>query len=317
MPKIENRYEDLQVAKNAPPEVVRAAFKTLTQKHHPDKNPGDKNATETMKRINEAYEVLSDPKKRAEHDKALEKEDEKRLQEYFLKEQAKVEERARAKAKAEDEPRAQAQKSAEPEPPRQPHSAPQRPTQQKDTSVLARVADYLWSHKLLTVLVSFGISVAFSASSTPSKTNAAAVAKQNATATMCVAMPTDSQGARWPNVASDVKLANPVANKGGSKLTIDNTKGGSPVFVKLKKESMSLVVRSAYIPVGQQYTMQEIGDGPYQLLYKDLASGCNYASYPFTLGVTNQNNGAPHTSMVYDVPPNSSSLKRIPEVEFR
>ena len=61
-------YDTLNVARNAPPEVIRAAYKVLAQKYHPDRNPGDAKAAEKMKAINAAYEVLSDAQKRREYD---------------------------------------------------------------------------------------------------------------------------------------------------------------------------------------------------------------------------------------------------------
>jgi DnaJ-class molecular chaperone len=68
MPQIHTHYDNLKVARNAPPEVIRAAYKTLSQKFHPDRNPDKQNATRTFQMISLAYEVLSDPAKRRAHD---------------------------------------------------------------------------------------------------------------------------------------------------------------------------------------------------------------------------------------------------------
>ncbi len=67
MKKAHTHYDNLKVARNAPIEVIRAAFKTLSQKYHPDKNAGDE-AHKIMLLINAAYDVLSDPEKRQQHD---------------------------------------------------------------------------------------------------------------------------------------------------------------------------------------------------------------------------------------------------------
>lgn len=68
MKQIHTHYDNLKVARNAPIEVIRAAYRTLSQKFHPDRNPGDSEAARIMAIINTSYEVLSDPDKRKKHD---------------------------------------------------------------------------------------------------------------------------------------------------------------------------------------------------------------------------------------------------------
>ncbi|MGV3653845.1 MAG: J domain-containing protein [Noviherbaspirillum sp.] len=68
MPHIHTHYDNLKVSRDAPPEVIRAAYKTLSQKFHPDRNPGKPGATRTFQLISLAYEVLSDPVRRRDHD---------------------------------------------------------------------------------------------------------------------------------------------------------------------------------------------------------------------------------------------------------
>lgn len=64
-------YRELQVHPLAEPEVVDAAFRRLARKYHPDVNPAP-GAAEQMARIVEAYELLSDPDRRAAYDRSLE-----------------------------------------------------------------------------------------------------------------------------------------------------------------------------------------------------------------------------------------------------
>ena len=61
-------YELLGVSRTAAVKDIRAAYRKLARKYHPDLNPGDKSAEEKFKQIQEAYEVLSDTKKRQVYD---------------------------------------------------------------------------------------------------------------------------------------------------------------------------------------------------------------------------------------------------------
>ncbi len=62
-------YELLEVSKNASGEEIKHAFRKLAMKYHPDRNPGDKEAEQRFKEINEAYEILKDEQKRAAYDR--------------------------------------------------------------------------------------------------------------------------------------------------------------------------------------------------------------------------------------------------------
>jgi molecular chaperone DnaJ len=62
-------YETLGVAKTADEKELKSAFRKLAMKYHPDKNPGDAESEKTFKEINQAYETLKDPQKRAAYDR--------------------------------------------------------------------------------------------------------------------------------------------------------------------------------------------------------------------------------------------------------
>src|SRR5580658_6994520 len=61
-------YETLSVAREASSDDIRKAYRKLARKHHPDLNPGDKTAEDRFKKVQEAYDVLNDPKKKQMYD---------------------------------------------------------------------------------------------------------------------------------------------------------------------------------------------------------------------------------------------------------
>ena len=62
-------YDVLGVQRAASEQDLKSAFRRLAKDHHPDRNPGDTDAEQKFKELNEAYEVLKDPQKRAAYDR--------------------------------------------------------------------------------------------------------------------------------------------------------------------------------------------------------------------------------------------------------
>ena len=62
-------YEVLGIEKGASEAEIKSAFRKMAMKYHPDRNPGDKEAEEKFKEVNEAYSVLSDPEKKEKYDR--------------------------------------------------------------------------------------------------------------------------------------------------------------------------------------------------------------------------------------------------------
>ena len=66
-----SHYDALKIARDAPMEVIKAAYRAMQQKYHPDLNPGDARATENSAEINTAYETLIDPASRKAYDQKI------------------------------------------------------------------------------------------------------------------------------------------------------------------------------------------------------------------------------------------------------
>src|SRR5579864_8713343 len=61
-------YQTLGVGREAAEDEIRKAYRKLARKHHPDLNPGDKASEDRFKKVQEAYDILSDPKKKQMYD---------------------------------------------------------------------------------------------------------------------------------------------------------------------------------------------------------------------------------------------------------
>jgi len=62
-------YETLGVARTADDDEIKRVYRTLARKYHPDRNPGDKEAEQKFKEVQEAYDILSDKSKKAQYDR--------------------------------------------------------------------------------------------------------------------------------------------------------------------------------------------------------------------------------------------------------
>ena len=132
MPKVRTHYDNLKVARDAPPEVIRAAYKSLSQKYHPDRNPGDPKASRNMAIINAAYRVLSDPDLRRKHDEWI----------------RKVE--AEPPAKSRPTPRPAANRPSRPSTPKAP--APQAQVVKSKYKIVNHLRRYGWVYLFLAIV---------------------------------------------------------------------------------------------------------------------------------------------------------------------
>jgi hypothetical protein len=259
-------YDNLKVARDAPSEVIRAAYKTLSQKYHPDRNGGNAKASRIMQIINASYEVLSDPRRRRAHDEWIS--------------QAESDEGADRKSGKSEEP-------------------PPSPTQVPSAIwklIAARVPSTAsatfwfrenWGLLVCGILIALYVYVTFVDKAIvaplpgPKPYSAVAPPVPIPVPDSTIDVPryirpsVDPKGYPWPHVAQ-LLLGYPRLNIAGhSKVTVDNSQSDSDVFIKLVSLSGSKAypVRTAFIPARGSLTLEKLTAGSYDIRYRDLDDG--------------------------------------------
>jgi curved DNA-binding protein CbpA len=322
-------YDDLQVARGAAPEVIAAAYRSLSRKYHPDHNLGDTNSEQRMKTLNAAYAVLSDPLKRKEHD------------DWIASEEAKYRRASSPHTNARYRPRPST-------------SAPKADPSLKDiVSRLLReyqVRAHLSQFRALylAVIVLGGLWLAGVVDDRPEEHDYEAAARwasaqNNASAeeknplleamraahaegdmegneAQPVSEGAGSQeayqddgakyepqatalaapnGSSWPKNAGYVQGYERLNTSGRSRVTIDNSQNSSNAFVKLVdiSDSRPHAVRSVFVPAYESFTMRSISPGTYDIRYKDLQDGGISRSETFTLSEITEDNAVRYDTM--------------------
>ncbi len=292
MTKIRTHYDNLKVARDAPPEVIRAAYRTLSQKFHPDRNPGSATAPRIMAILNTSYDVLSDPDKREKHDQWVAE------QEQAASEAAKPEVRA--------------------QPPRH-VSTPPSPPKAISGGTGAHVREY-WS---VYAVIAIGVAIWVSGES-----RMAPLAPQPLPAS--VAQPLRPQyvrsnaapnGQPWPTLAGYIPGYQPLHTDGLSSVTEDNSGNDSDVFVKLvfRDSAPSYPVRKFYIPAFSRFTLTKVTAGSYDIRYRDLVTGDLSRSETFSLEETATYDGTQFSNMtmtLYKVKNGNTRTYGLREAEF-
>lgn len=304
MGAIHTHYDNLKVTRNAPPEVIRAAYKILTQKYHPDRHPGSADAERVMALINVSYQVLSDPVQRADHDRWI----------------------------------AQQEQSAAPPPaptspwPRQapqspPQATPQPPPAPPPSPSIVGSTRRLVSHVLkYWVLYGIaGVAVWSWLNPTPTKPPPAGPKPYQAIRVPDVAAyvrpAVAPNGQPWPGVAGYVKGYQQLHSNGLSTVTVDNSRNDSEVFVKLVSldGAQAYPVRQFYIPAFGSFTLKKVTAGSYDVRYRDLSSGGLSRSEAVTLTEVHTAEGARFSNLtmtLYKVKNGNMKTFGLAEAEF-
>jgi hypothetical protein len=296
MAKIHTHYDNLKVARQAPREVIRAAYKALSQKYHPDKNPGDEKAARIMAIVNTAYNILSDPVRRKEHDEWIVAEE----WEVEWVESTREEGRGRADASGAWEPR---QHHA--------HRTYRRLRDPKWWLGLAGcfaagiVVALLWMAppKVLPSALAWsgqprgaqpgaGSSGAdasddWTGRKSPSGLDGAGVKTFAVTQLVVPAhapdcdsdlqSPSAPNGEPWPRESGYIP-GYPVGNRGGDmQFYIDNSGNASPVFLKIYDLDRRSNVRHAYVQAHASLTIDKLAAGKYEVRYQNIITGASRA----------------------------------------
>ena len=252
MSKIHSHYDNLTVSRNASPDVIRAAYRVLCQKYHPDKHNQDPKYVHIMSIINTSYHVLMDPEQRLKHDIWLAEQEEK------LKNTRQNDNSSDKKEKSFNDYKQPFQKKQN----RNTSSFKVDRTEEKTYERnFVRVA-------LAIIILPIVISIIYSFS--PNKRNTAS-AKQY----QYVRKNYAPNGFVWPRNAGYLTGYAIENNDGLSNITIKNEQGSSDIYLKLATID-GYTIRHVYIPKGQSFKIQHVNPGAYILKYKQLDNGQIY-----------------------------------------
>lgn len=292
MNALRTHYDNLHVTRDAPAEVVRAAYQALASKLHPDRNPDDPQAESAMKLVNAAYDVLADPIKRAQHDRWI----------------AQMEARTQADGPRHalvmrrpdaDEPGAAGDAASD-----EPHSidpvAAEVPRQRANNGRhggtivalagalgLALIGGAVWlmesesaSDSARRAAASPPANVADDAAATAGK-----VARQGVRQGEYVRPERAPGGEAWPAESGYIGGFKLLFNDGQSTVTLDNSANPSDVYAKLyaHREARPFAVRWVFVKGNSSFVLGELRPGRYEVRYRDLDNGVVTRSEPFEL----------------------------------
>ncbi|MEJ8850457.1 J domain-containing protein [Variovorax rhizosphaerae] len=354
--KVHTHYDNLKVARNAPAEVIRAAYRALSQKHHPDKNPGSAEAARVMAIFNAAYAELSDPNKRAAHDAWITSQEKLNAQ---ASEQVLAANAARA---ARGTPHSS---DFNPSPSHAAGKSSLKPSQPNDLTalyMLGGLASFIFvmvllassfptqpeQHVVRAVVATQAPATPVTRQSpqTPREASLSASPKV-ATQTLPVSTrsrdrglgdgeifaatakaagdPRTPNGQRWPTSAGYLPGFRQLNNNGLSTLTIDNSQMNSNAYVKVVdlradgRSKGSGRVRHIFIPAFGKFTARSLSAGDYDVRYRDLSTGATSKTEPFALKQFADDRGTTSSSVtltLYKVQFGNMTSQAIPESEF-
>ena len=291
---IQSHYENLKVSRDAPVEVIRAAYRALCRKYHPDRQTSDPDAALVMPLLNAAYETLSDPVKRRQHD------------EWIARVEAGLEESVAGESQ-ERSPRDEQAAAASI------RSVPRGRRHGAALLVCAAIASMI-----LLILVGAHRYLEGSAGPRLAVQTLSAVSKGTWPGADSVAQsagyarrPFAPNGMAWPEASGYVEGYARLHNDGAGSVILDNSANQVDVFAKLiahhRSGSDRSGVRAVFIRAGGRFTLESLRAGTYEVHYLDLDRGIVHRSETFTVPGANAERGA--SAVVVALPAATGSLR--------
>lgn len=327
MPKVHSHYENLKVGRDAPADEIRAAYRRLTRRYHPDRNPGNAGAERIMSMVNVAYDTLSSPSLKREHDRWIEQveaPDNPRQVERLeplrpLRRQAAPFRPPPAPPPVPRTVRNKPASEAAGEHSREQMARPNAKSAGRGKSaVLLSVANFaehlarFWfGYALVTFTLICGLVVVvpmfFKHSPTPlpAQVVAAAVASNGKVAAGYARSPTAPNGRPWPGHSAYLD-GYVQASKGGlSEVMIDNSSSDADLFAKLVSLDGSRVfpARVFFVAAHSRFTLTGIAIGTYDLRYRNLVTGRLMRSAAFILEEIRTPHGKQKSTFTLDLNP--------------
>lgn len=309
MASLHTHYDNLKVARNAPPEIIRAAYKTLSQKYHPDRNPNNAEAARIMAIINTSYDVLSDPIKRREHDQWI-----------------KEEETPTQTNNQSNQPSHQSVQATTP-----------RATSQPQPILLALfvylfdlvkrfvigafIVVVLWGALACAIWIIGGAIKFFSVKSIEYTEPKPYQASSKSVRQGYIRPLTAPNGQPWPTSSGYVSGYQILQTNGLSTVTVDNSRNDSDVFVKLVSinGAQAYPVRQFYIQAFSSFPLNGVTAGSYDIRYRDLSNGGLSRSEAFNLEETQTSDGIQYSNItmtLYKVQNGNMQTYGLSEAEF-
>ncbi|HCZ9102102.1 TPA: J domain-containing protein [Klebsiella michiganensis] len=264
-------YDNLKVSKDAPVEVIQAAYRTLAKKYHPDINKNNPEAVRIMQIINTSYEVLIDPLKRKEHDRWIIKETWKERAEATLAQNSETNTNVQAPVKT--------------------------TTKRKTKSLLTIMGIILFP--LFSMFRSFAglcvigfiayaiinnLNVGGTSSNKTETVNNTSPLKQDPLTNNNDICDSSVQQQQWPTFPT--VLSEKDRRSGLSSLRLDNTQNNEGLRVRLTLDNAYVkndFIREVFVPAGSQMTLEHVPSGIYRVKTQNIKNGCAQISEPINM----------------------------------